>query len=61
MKIVENCRGDVRLGEGSSADSEVVFTSYVRNEGRITVPKSLRDAYNIKEGVLVECKIKKIR
>ena len=61
MKIVENCRGDVGLSEGAANGSEVVFISYVRNEGRITVPKSLRDAYNIKEGVLVECKLKKIR
>ena len=60
MEIVEKRRRSDLLGEGS-ADSEVVFTSYVRNEGRITVPKSLRDAYDIKEGCLVECKIKKIR
>ena len=49
------------MGNGSVDNSEVIFTSYVRNEGRITVPKSLRDAYDLKEGVLVECKIKKIK
>ena len=39
----------------------VVFTVYMRREGRVTVPKELRDAYQLKEGDLVECKIKKIR
>ena len=61
MEIVEKRRREYRLGKVSPSVSEVVFTSYVRNEGRITVPKSLRDAYGIEEGVLVECKIKKIR
>ena len=60
MKIVEKRRRADLLSE-SLGKSEVVFTSYVRNEGRITVPKSLRDAYDFKEGCLVECKIKKIR
>ncbi len=41
--------------------TEIVFTSYVRNEGRVTVPKELRDAYDIKVGDLVECKIRKIK
>ena len=39
----------------------IVFTGYVRQEGRVTVPKELRDAYRIKEGDLVECRIKKIK
>ena len=60
MEIVEKRRRSDLLTEGSG-DSEVTFTSYVRNEGRITVPKSLRDAYGFKEGSLVECKIKKIK
>ena len=38
-----------------------VFTVYMRCEGRITVPKELRDGYDLKEGVLVECQIKKIK
>ena len=44
-----------------SEESMIVFTVYVRREGRVTVPKELRDAYEIFEGDLVECKIKKIR
>ena len=39
----------------------VVFTVYIRCEGRVTVPKELRDAYDLKEGDLVECQIKKIK
>lgn len=40
---------------------ELAFTVYMRHEGRVTVPKELRDAYDIKEGDLVECKIRKIK
>ncbi len=40
---------------------ELTFTVYMRHEGRVTVPKELRDAYDIKEGDLVECKIRKIK
>jgi AbrB family looped-hinge helix DNA binding protein len=39
----------------------VTFTVYMRREGRVTVPKELRDAYDLKEGDLVECQIKKIK
>jgi len=39
----------------------IVFTVYMRREGRVTVPKELRDAYNLNEGDLVECQIKKIK
>jgi AbrB family looped-hinge helix DNA binding protein len=38
-----------------------VFTVYMRREGRVTVPKELRDAYDLKEGDLVECQIRKIK
>ena len=39
----------------------ISFTVYLRIEGRVTVPKELRDAYNLKEGDLVECTIRKVR
>jgi bifunctional DNA-binding transcriptional regulator/antitoxin component of YhaV-PrlF toxin-antitoxin module len=42
-------------------NSGIVFTVYMRCEGRVTVPKELRDAYNLKEGDLIECRIKKIK
>ena len=41
--------------------AEITFTVYMRREGRITVPKELRDAYDLREGDLVECNIKKIK
>ena len=37
------------------------FTSYVRKEGRLTVPKEVRDALSIEEGSLVKCKIEKVK
>jgi len=37
------------------------FTSYVRKEGRITLPKEVRDALSIEEGNLVKCKIEKVK
>jgi len=36
------------------------FTAYVRREGRITVPKEVRDALTIKEENLVKCKVSKV-
>ena len=45
-----------RRGEG-----EYAFTVYLRQEGRVTVPKELRDVLDLEEGCLVECRIKKIR
>jgi len=39
----------------------ITFTVYMRKEGRVTVPKELRDAYDLKEGNLVECQIRKIK
>lgn len=42
-------------------EEEAEFTAYVRREGRVTVPKGVRDALIIKEGNLVKCKISKVR
>jgi bifunctional DNA-binding transcriptional regulator/antitoxin component of YhaV-PrlF toxin-antitoxin module len=39
----------------------ITFTVYMRCEGRVTVPKELRDAYDLREGDLIECCIKKIK
>ena len=39
---------------------EAEFTVYVRKSGRVTVPKEVRDALDIKKGNLVKCKIKKV-
>lgn len=45
----------------NAANAGIIFTVYMRREGRITVPKELRDAYDLREGDLVECSIKKIK
>jgi AbrB family looped-hinge helix DNA binding protein len=37
------------------------FTAYVRKEGKITVPKEVRDALGITRGDLVRCKIVKVK
>jgi AbrB family looped-hinge helix DNA binding protein len=43
-----------------SREEVAEFTAYVRREGRVTIPKELRDALIIKEGNLVKCKIIKM-
>jgi len=40
---------------------DMEFTTYVRREGRITVPKEVRTALNIKENELVTCTITKVK
>jgi bifunctional DNA-binding transcriptional regulator/antitoxin component of YhaV-PrlF toxin-antitoxin module len=47
--------------EDRKDEGEYAFTVYLRREGRVTVPKELRDVLNLEEGCLVECRIKKIR
>lgn len=37
------------------------FTAYVRREGRITLPKEVRDALSIDEGCLVRCRIEVVK
>jgi len=39
---------------------EAEFTAYIRRNGRMTVPKEVRDALDIEEGKLVKCKIKRV-
>ncbi len=53
-----------RFGCDSLSDEdgkEMVFTAYVRIEGKLTIPKEVRDALDIKRGDLVECRIRKIK
>ena len=42
-------------------DEPTEFTAYVRKEGKVTVPKEVRDALNIARGDLVRCKIMKVK
>ena len=44
-----------------SENESVEFTAYVRREGRITLPKEVRDALHIDEGCLVKCRVEKVR
>lgn len=39
---------------------EVEFTVYIRGDGRMTVPKVVRDELRLKEGDLVRCRIRKV-
>jgi AbrB family looped-hinge helix DNA binding protein len=39
---------------------EFAFTVYLRKEGRVTIPKEVRDALGIEEGALVECRVSKV-
>lgn len=45
----------------SKEEKEVSFMIYLRKEGRITVPKEVRDALGIGEGALIECKVRKVK
>ena len=39
---------------------EAEFTAYVRRNGRMTVPKEIRDALGVEEGSLVRCRIRRV-
>jgi len=39
---------------------EAEFTAYVRRNGRMTIPKEVRDALGIEEGSLTKCRIRKV-
>ena len=53
-------RKKVFLG-GFLSKKEAVFTACVRGDGKLTVPKSVRDSLDIEEKDLVECKICKVK
>ncbi len=40
---------------------EMGFTVYIGTDGRMTVPKEVRDALGIAEGDLVKCTIRKVK
>jgi AbrB family looped-hinge helix DNA binding protein len=44
-----------------TTEIKMMFTVYIGEDGRITVPKGVRDALGIAEGDLVECTIRKIK
>jgi len=46
---------------GFLSKKEATFTAYVRRDGKVTVPKGVRDSLAIEEGDLVECKIRKLK
>ncbi len=48
------------LDRGRRGEAEE-FTAYVRKEGRITLPKEVRDSLTIAEGCLVRCKVEKVK
>jgi len=37
------------------------FAAYVRVEGRVTIPKEIRDLLSIERGDLVECRVKRTK
>jgi AbrB family looped-hinge helix DNA binding protein len=46
---------------GDLENAPVEFTVYLRKEGKITVPKEVRDALGLANGDLVQAKIVKVK
>jgi len=64
MVFVQKERKTANFGADWLSSEEkraIEFTVYVRKEGRMTVPKVVRDALDIKEGSLVRCIISKVK
>ncbi len=40
---------------------EATFTAYIRRDGKVTVPKSVRDSLGIEEDDLIDCRISKVK
>lgn len=45
----------------SKKEKETSFMVYLRKEGRITIPREVRDALGIEEGALIECTVKRVK
>jgi hypothetical protein len=55
----ESLTGPSKKREGDA--DPVEFVAYVRKEGKITVPKEVRDSMGIDRGDLVRCKIVRVK
>jgi len=55
------CEALTVVSELRSVKEPMEFTAYVRKEGKITVPKEVRDALGLERGDLIRCKVVKVR
>jgi len=49
------------VGALTLSGEQAEFMSYVRRDGRITIPTEVRAALDIKDGDLVKCRITKVK